>query len=181
MGYSAPHRASPVAQEKIMNARPSRSLPWSWCWVLCGLCLLMLPATAMAQARQTMTPADQAEIASFKLDEGVLTRMAALTADGRGMQIKKAQLDMARIHSLDDMATQVVAADPRIEPLMRKHGFTPHQFLVANLALVSAAMAATMQADPEMAKHVDASKVNMDNVRFYQAHQAEVDRLMQGG
>ncbi|HET7358819.1 MAG TPA: hypothetical protein VFJ04_01610 [Rhodanobacteraceae bacterium] len=164
-----------------MTAIPSRSLPWSLRWMLCALCLLMLPAAAMAQARQTMTPADQAEIAGFKLNEDVITRMAALTAEGRGMQIKKATLDMGTIHSLDDMAAQVVAGDPRIEPLMRKHGFTPHQFLVANLALVSAAMAANMQADPEMAKHVDASKVNMDNVRFYQAHQAQIDRLMQGG
>jgi len=132
----------------------------------------------MAQGvAQRLGPADRAEIAHFKLDVDVLARLQAVVAESRRMQVRRGQLDMSQVHSLDDMAQQLVSVDPRIKPLLARHGFTPHQFVVANLALVTTAMAESMKNDP------GASAVPPDtaNMRFYEHHEAQVNRLLQSG
>lgn len=144
-----------------------------------GLCLaLVLSPLAMAQG-QMLTPADQVEIATFTLTTDVLQRMQAVTTEGKAMKTKHAALDMSKVHSLDDMATQMVAVDPRIKPLLAKHGFTAHQFVVANLALINAVMAANAQNNPEMAGQGDKSTYNAANVAFYEAHRDAINTMMQ--
>jgi hypothetical protein len=149
-----------------------------------GLILLGLvfSAASVAQgAPQRFSAADRAEIAGFTLNMDVLNRLQAVTSEGRAMHLAKSRLDMSKVHSLDDMATQLVAVDPRIKPLLAKHGFTPHQFLVANLALVGTAMTMRMERDPQMAKRVDKSDLNQANMRFYKAHEAQIVQMLQGG
>ncbi|KGI77319.1 hypothetical protein LF63_0110560 [Oleiagrimonas soli] len=147
-----------------------------------ALLMLLAPALGMAQGvSQRLNAADRAEIANFQLNQDVLARLQAVTADGQSMHIKKSQLDMSKVHSLDDMADQLVAVDPRIQPMLAKHGFTPHQFVVANLALVGTAMAVQMQRDPKMAQYVESDKLNQHNVDFYKSHESQILRMMQQG
>lgn len=144
-----------------------------------GLCLLwVLPSMAMAQG-QALTAADSVEIASFTLTPDVLQRMQAVTTEGKAMKTKQAALDMSKVHSLDDMAAQMVAVDPRIKPLLAKHGFTPHQFMVANLALINAVMAVNAQNNPQMAGQGDKSTYNAGNVAFYEAHRDAINAMLQ--
>ncbi|MDA3913686.1 hypothetical protein [Oleiagrimonas sp.] len=153
-------------------------------WMAFALVLLavLLPATLMAQGTPHMlTAADRAEVAGFKLNTNVLDRLQAVTSEGRAMHLKKRRPDMSQVHSLDDMAQQLTAVDPRIKPLLARHGFTPHQFVVANMALVRTAMAVRMQQDPRMSKYVDMSKLDPGNLRFYKAHKSQIDAMMGGG
>lgn len=146
---------------------------------LAAICLLFcLPSLAMAQG-QVLTAADRAEIASFTLTTDVITRLQGVTTDGQAMHTKHAALDMSQVHSLDDMANQMAAVDPRITPLLAKHGFTPHQFVVANLALVNAVTAANAANNPGMAGQGDRSTFNPANVVFYEAHRDAINALMQ--
>jgi hypothetical protein len=167
---------------------PTRSCAMSWScsrlrmmqWLV--MLLVLLPALSLAQsAPQQLSAADRAEVGQFQLNQDVLSRLQAVTSEGQSMHIRKSRLDMSRVHSLDDMADQLTAIDPRIKPLLAKHGFTPHQFVVANMALVGTAMAVRMERDPKMAKYIDTSKLNQHNLAFYKAHEAQILRMMQQG
>src|SRR5699024_8734921 len=96
-------------------------------------------APAFAQVAQ-LTPSDHAAIHDFNLDTDVLHRLQAVTAKVHALHIDKTRLDTSKVHSLDDMAEQLLAVDPRIKSILADNGFTARQFLVANLALVSTVM-----------------------------------------
>lgn len=146
-----------------------------------AVCLFMLigaaPALAMAQA-PGLNATDRADIKAFTLTDGVFQRLQAVTTEGRALHVNKHRLDMRKVHSLDDMAKQLTAADPRVEPLLARHGFTPRQFLVANMALIGTVMAMKYG---ERTGHVKAveSQLNPANVSFYQSHKAAIDKMLQ--
>ncbi len=143
--------------------------------LLCALAL-WLPAAAMAQA-PGFSAADQADIQNFTLNEDVFNRLQAVVEQGRAMHIKKTQLDMSKVHSLDDMAKQLVAANPKVKPLLASHGFTPRQFLVANLTLVRTVVLMQSAQGSKQEKAME-SRLNPANVRFYKAHKAQMDALV---
>jgi len=146
-------------------------------WLAACLCLLMLlPAAAMAQ-KPGLSAADRADIKAFTLDEDVFGRLKAVVDEGRRMHIKRSQMDMRKVHSLDDMASQLVAADPRVKSLLAKHGFTPRQFLVADLATVGTVMAMQRARATGKVEAVEA-RLNPANVQFYKAHKAEMDAMV---
>lgn len=148
----------------------------AWLMGLAVLLLATVPAAAMAQsAMQRLGPSDQAEISDFRLDTDVLARLQAVVIESQRMQLRKGQLDMTRVHSLDDMASQLVAVDPRYVPLLARYGFTPRQFVVANLALTTTAIAVSMKRDPGQAQGADETA----NMRFYESHEAQINRLLQ--
>ena len=64
---------------------------------------------------------------------------------------------------------------------MQKHGFTPREFLLANLALMNAALAVQARSDPNLAKTIDQSKVNTANVAFFESHQQQIAAQMSEG
>lgn len=144
------------------------------------LLIMLLPATVMAQGMPGLSTADQQDIHNFTFDQDVFQRLEGVVTEGREMNIKKSHLDMSKVHSLNEMAAQVVKADPRIKPLLDKHGFTPRQFLVANLALVSTVMSVRYA---EEAGQEDALKgqINPANVAFYKAHRSAMDKLVDAG
>jgi hypothetical protein len=142
------------------------------------LLLVALPASVLAQsATQRLGPDDRAEIAHFRLDTDVLARLQAVVTESQRVHLRRGRLDMSQVHSLDDMARQLVAVDPRIKQLLARNGFTPHQFVVANLALVSTAMAVSMKRDP----HASSVPPDNANMRFYESHEAQINRLLQSG
>lgn len=160
----------------IRPANPTGATRHGWLPRLAWLLLAALPCVALAQnALQHLGPADRAEIASFKLDTDVLARLQAVVAESHRMSVRKQQLDMSQVHSLDDMARQLVAVDPRIQSLLARNGFTPHQFVVANLALVTAALAVNMKRQGGQAANMPETA----NMRFYERHEAQIGRMMQ--
>ena len=62
--------------------------------------------------------------------------------------------------------------------IIKKYGFTPREFLLANLAVTNAAIASEAKNNPQMAAYVDQSKVNQKNVAFYESHKSQINALM---
>lgn len=158
------------------------------------LALALLFAPWLAQAQNQAPPpaqgpeapqlpaADQQAILHYNLNEDVFNRLLAVTKEARADGIRaQPPGDPSSIHSLDDLAAQSIAGDSRIAPLIKKHGFTPREFLLANLALMNAAVVEQAKNDPELASQIDQSKVNQTNVAFLEAHQAQLSTLMQPG
>lgn len=150
---------------------------------LLGMLVLLAPLGAQAQAAAPGLPeADKQAIASYNLNDDVFNRLVAATKDARAQGIKPQQPgNPGQVHNLDDLANQAVGSDPRIAPLIKKHGFTPREFLLANIALMNAALVVQSRSQPEMAQYIDQSKVNKANVSFYEAHQSQIAALQSGG
>lgn len=147
-------------------------------WLIACLCVLALsvPLSAMAQ-QPGLSAADRADIKAFTIDADVFGRLKAVVEKGRSMHIKRSKMDMRKVHSLDDMAKQLVKADPRVTKLLAAHGFTPRQFLVADLATVGTVMAMQRAQAAGKVAAVEA-QLNPANVQFYKAHKAEMDALV---
>ena len=158
----------------------SRALRHATTALLLALALASSTA-AFAQAGPTLPPADQQAIKNYNLNDDVFNRLLEATKEAKAQGIHpQTAPNPADIHNLDDLTKQALKADPRIEPLIKKYGFTPRDFMLANLALMNAAIASNAKSDPETAKYVDASKVNQQNVSFYESHQAQLSQLMGG-
>lgn len=143
------------------------------------------PAPAANPASQ-IPAADKQAIQNYNLNDDVFNRIVKVSqeAKAQGIKPKDAKTDFSKIHSLDDLAAQVTNSDPRIAPLIKKYGFTPREFLLANLAVTNAAIASEAKNNPQMAAYVDQSKVNQKNVAFYESHKDKINALMnedQGG
>lgn len=144
------------------------------------------PAPAAQAAPEQGNPAsqipaaDRQAIQNFNLTDDVFNRIVKVSQDAKaqGIKPKDAQTDFSKIHSLDDLAKSITDSDPRIGPLIKKYGFTPRDFLLANLAVTNAAIASEAKSNPQMAAYVDQSKVNQKNVAFYEAHKAQITQLM---
>ncbi len=159
------------------RAAPARlSRPW-----LRVVLALLLTATPLAHAQQQGGPplpaADLQAIDAYALDEDVLQRLMAVVKQGHALGIHPSHPAAGqgeRAYTLDNIAAQAVAADPRIVPLLARYGFTPRQFLLTNMAMSAAALAVQARQHPELAGYVDARHINEANVAFYQAHLAEI-------
>lgn len=138
------------------------------------------PQAAPAQPAHTLPEADRQAIIQYNLTDDNFNRLVAATKEARAQNIKPSEsaVDPSKVHSLDDLANQVTASDPRIGPLIKKNGFTPREFLLVNLAISNAAMAIQARSDPEQAKYIDQSKVNAANVAFVESHRQQIADLM---
>lgn len=138
------------------------------------------PAPAAANPAAQIPAADKQAIQNYNLNDDVFNRIVKVSqeAKAQGIKPKDAKTDFSKIHSLDDLAAQVTNSDPRIAPLIKKYGFTPREFLLANLAVTNAAIASEAKNNPQMAAYVDQSKVNKQNVAFYESHKSQINALM---
>lgn len=150
-------------------------------WILAAAVALS-PVFAHAQAGPPgLSETDKQQIKNYNLSEDVLNRLVETTREARTIGIQpQAAPDPSKIHTIDDLANQAMAADARIEPLIRKHGFAPREFMLANIALMNAMIVVQSRNDPNMAKAIDQSKINMANVVFVEGHQAQIAALLQG-
>ncbi len=145
---------------------------------LLGGVLLALPLLAQAQQAPILSAADKQAITAYNFNDDNFNRLLGITRAAHDQGIKPQKpADMSRIHDLDDLANLTVSADPRIQPLLKKYGFSPREFLIANFALMNAGMAVQAQSQPEAAKYMDKSRINAANVKFYEAHEAEIAAL----
>jgi len=145
---------------------------------------LVLGAVPLAHA-QTAPPglpqADKQQIKQYVLTDDVFGRLAAATREARATGIPpQASPDATKVHSLDDLANQAMAADPRIPALVKKYGFTPREFMVANIALMNAIMAVQARSDQALSGNLNQTWVNAQNIRFVESHQAQVQALLSG-
>src|SRR5579859_1261122 len=145
---------------------------------------LVLGAVPLVHAQTTLPglpQADKQQIKQFLLNDDVFGRLAAATREARATGIPpQAAPDATKVHSLDDLANQAMAADPRIPALVKKYGFTPREFMLANIALMNAIMAVQARSDPAMSSNLNQVWINADNIRFIESHQADVQALLQG-
>lgn len=145
---------------------------------LMGAMLLLAPLWAQAQQVPVLTTADKQAIAKYTLNEDNFTRLIGASKDAHNAGIKPQQpKDFSNVRNLDDLANLPVAQDKRIAPLLQKYGFTPREFLLANLALMNAGIAVQAKSNPEAAKYMDKSRVNAANVSFYEAHEPQIAAL----
>ncbi len=144
------------------------------------------PQPSSAQPAQASGPdlpaADQQAIKDYSLNDDVLTRLLAVTKEARAQNVHPQPApDPSKVRSLDDLANYAVGSDAKLAPLVKKHGFTPREFLLANLALMNAALAVQARSDPNLAKTIDQSKVNAANVAFFESHQQQIAAQMGQG
>jgi hypothetical protein len=139
--------------------------------------MLLLPLWAHAQGAPAIPAGDQQAISAYALDQDVFDRLIAASNEAKAAHIQAQPTDMSKVHSLDDLAAQVVSSNPQLAAVVRKHGFTPREFMLANLAMMNAGAAVAAKSNPELAKHIDQSRTNPANVSFYEAHQAQIEKL----
>lgn len=149
-----------------------------------GMLALVLGIAPMAHAQlspSSLPEADKQQIKNYTLNDDVFKRLADATREARTLGIPpQAAPDPTKVHSLNDLAVQAMAADPRIPEVVKKHGFTPREFMLANIALTNALLAVQARNDPSMARNLNQVWVNPDNIRFVDAHQADITALLQG-
>jgi hypothetical protein len=149
-----------------------------------GVLTLVLGAVPLTHAQVAppgLTQADKEQIKKYTLNDDVFNRLVAATQEARATGIPpQAAPDATKVHSLDDLANQAMASDPRIPVLVKKYGFTPREFMVANIALMNAIMSARARNDPALSNNLNKVWVNPDNIRFVDAHQAQIAALLQG-
>lgn len=139
------------------------------------------PQSAPQASGPELPAADQQAIKDYNLNEDVLGRLLAVTKEARAQNIRPQPApDPAKVRSLDDLANYAIGGDAKLAPLVKKHGFTPREFLLANLALMNAALAVQSRSDPNLAKTIDQSKVNNANVAFFESHQQQIAAQMSG-
>jgi hypothetical protein len=153
---------------------------------VCRVTVIALALGAVPLAHAQLTPqslpqADKQQIKQYTLTDDIFNRLAAATREARTSGIPpQAAPDPSKVHSLNDLANQAMAADPRIPALVKKYGFTPREFMLANLALMNAIMAVQARNDPAMSSNLNQTWVNADNIRFVESHQADVQALLRG-
>ena len=148
--------------------------------LLLGGMLAMMPFWSQAQQVPVFSEADKQAIENYNLNEDNFKRLVGATKEAHDLGINPQQpKDFSNVHSLDDLANLPVAQDNRIAPLLKKYGFTPREFLLANFALMNAGMAVQAKSHPEAAQYMDKSRINPANVSFYEAHEAQIGALQQ--
>jgi hypothetical protein len=129
----------------------------------------------------SLPDADKQQIKKYTLTDDVFGRLAAATREARATGIPpQAEPDASKVHSLDDLANQAMSADPRIPALVKKYGFTPREFMLANIALMNAVMAVQARNDPALSGNLNQVWINPDNIRFVESHQSDVQALLRG-
>lgn len=159
----------------IRQAGLGRSVSWAWLVLLAAL----FSGGVWAQAAPGGLQGDvagQKAVHDFVLTEGFLHKVEALSAEADRMKVRPS-IDASKVRSLADMAHELEST-PSAKQLLDRNGLTAHEYLAGTFALAGAAMTVAMQEDPQMARYVDASRVNPANLKFYQQHRAEIDKLL---
>lgn len=143
---------------------------------LLGATLLLAPLWAQAQQHAAgLSAADKQAISSYNFNEDNFKRLVDATREAHKEGIKPKQPDYSKVHSLDDLANLTTGQD--FPPLLKKYGFTPREYLLANLALMNAGIVVHAKTQPDGLKYLDKSRINAANVSFYEAHEAQIAAL----
>ena len=87
------------------------------------------------------------------------------------------EIDADKEESLDQLAKKI-SAEPALVDAMAKHGFTPRQFVLEEMVLFQASMAAAMMpAGANEAELAHKAHVNPANVAFVRQHKDEIEAM----
>jgi hypothetical protein len=148
-----------------------------------GLYLATVPVALQSQATPAATDKDVAEIQQYTLTMEKVTRFAQVFGDLAKLAKDNPQLTSAMESSADghesiDGIEKRISAEPRIVAAITDHGFTTHEFIVLEVTIFQAAMAAAAkQQGADSAKLIVEGHVNPANVAFMEQHKAEFEEL----
>ena len=150
-------------------------------------------ATASAPAATSSQSVDEEleDLSKFRLSmdkidryiavqRNIAQRAAAMSPEEReAMKEKLGDEDNDNANaSLDDM-TQNIAGHPLLNAAVREAGLSPREFTMITMSMFQSAMAASvlkMRPNDNQDSLAREMKVNLDNIRFYREHEAEIAR-----
>lgn len=150
---------------------------------LLSTALLMVAALPqLVAAQQGPTAADETALRGYVVNRQMLDKLVAFKVDADKLDDSEAgpaddegnpeSGDMPS--SVDDLVRSV-EKDPRATPLLRKHGLTAREYVIANLALMRAGLAVALGMDSP--KDIEEAGTNKANLAFYRANKTAVDSL----
>lgn len=125
------------------------------------------------------------EVSSFKLDMKFVQNLSAATyevktyEDAHPDTTPKIEGDPRDDTDTLDRRVARISKMPDVLTILKKHGLTAYDYVVGSVALLQASGGAMMvQARGDDAwPELQARGINTDNVRFYMAHQDEIEKL----
>lgn len=135
-----------------------------------GLLLPAACATAQGIESHALTPADKVAVRQYVITEAVFAKMRAVSkdADAKGVEITPFK---PGAHSLDESAG-ALDAQPAAQAILRAHGISSHDYVLASAATLGAIM--TVKYGSDKSKANGDVLVNPANIAFVQKHMAEL-------
>jgi hypothetical protein len=142
------------------------------------------PATTSQSVDEQLEDLSEYKLSMDKIDRYIAVqrslaqRAAAMSpAERKAMGEKYGNSNNANA-SLDDM-TRNIAEHPLMSAAVREGGLSPREFTMITMSMMQSAMAASvlkMRPDDDQDSLAREMKVNPDNIKFYQQHEAEIAR-----
>lgn len=153
-------------------------------WVF-GLAILVLSSSALADSVDVIITRDVLvnEPLKFKLDMAFIDHMDALATDLKAYEATHKEFKFDPDHL--EVWSATLTHNPDMAPLLAKNHLAVHQTLVGILAIAySGGNASAVIGNPHAEDYLaylqkDQGQIAADNVRFYVAHKAEVDKFLQ--
>jgi hypothetical protein len=140
--------------------------------------LLSLAASApAARADSALSPADAAALHSFQLSEDFLQRYMAAGDEIAKDPCRLGMVDLLkqgdRPGSIDQLASHY-DAQPGVHAMLARHGLSAREMVLGMVTLTGAAVEELRKLHPEAVQGGDGSMVSASNLRFYDAHKAQI-------
>ena len=142
---------------------------------------LMLPGQAASQESSGFSAADHQAIASHRLTMDNIGKAAVAAGKLRELEkdpkFKAIMMTKEEAKSVQDVVTKMDAT-PEIRSAVESSGLTSREFMLTVLSLASTRSAAKLTAmGGDAAKAAATLPTSPQNLQFYAAHEAEIDKL----
>ena len=135
--------------------------------------LSLLPQAVAAQAG-SMT-AEEQSLRGYVLRREMLDKLLAFKIDADQLEKSKPKSDRTAMPKSVADLIRSVEDDPRAAPLLRRHGLTAREYIIAYLALTRARIAGELGMNS--ARDIDDAGTNAANLAFYRDNKQAVDAL----
>jgi len=158
-------------------ARPNRFLVYAGVLILS----LITPAAPAAQQSAGFSPADHQAIASHRLTMDNISKTAVAAGKLRELekdpQLKAMMMTKEEAKSLQDVIAKMDAT-PQIRSAVEGSGLTSREFMLTVMSLASTRSAAKLAAmGGEAAKAAATLPTSPQNLQFYAAHEADIEKV----
>jgi hypothetical protein len=150
---------------------------------LAGVLILPLisPAPSVAQTSSGFSAADHAAIASHRLTMDNISKAAVAAGKLRELEkdpeFKKILMSKEEAKSIQDVIAKMDAT-PQIRSAVESSGLTSREFMLTVLGLASTRSAAKLTAmGGDAAKAAASLPTSPQNLQFYAAHEADIEKL----
>lgn len=138
-----------------------------------ALALLLLPvgyAFGQGISSHALTPADKTAVRQYVITEAVFDKVRAASKDAETKGVELSPFKPGA-HSLDESAA-ALDAQPATRDILKSHGLTSHEYVLASAATLGAVM--TVKYGSAKSKNAGDDLVNPANITFVQKHMAEL-------